>query len=66
MSLYYDGDLDKDLEQLNEFQIEAELSKKLDEIGKQIGFGRAQQILQVLWAKRLREQGLNTNGALFR
>jgi hypothetical protein len=62
MATYYDGDIDKDMEKL-----ESEPNAKaLDIIGREIGYGRAQQILQVLWANMLREQGLPTNGALFR
>ena len=62
MSLYYEGDLDKDLENL---QGQPHLAS-LETIGKEIGYGRAQQILQILWAKHLRDIGMRTNGALFR
>ena len=65
MSLYYDGDLDKDLEELREkypkFVIEG-----LALIGSQIGYGGSQRILQILWAFVLKEQGYPTEGALFR
>lgn len=65
MSLYYDGDLDKDLKELKEeysnFEIES-----LTNIGKHIGYGEAQRILQILWAKALKERGYSTEGALFR
>jgi hypothetical protein len=63
MALYYNGNLEEDLAELKEESAAADL---LDAIGKQIGYGHAQQILQVLWAKHLREQGIPTNGALFR
>jgi hypothetical protein len=62
MSLYYDSDLDKDLKQLED----QPLTETLDQIGKLIGYGRAQQIMQVLWARQLREKGYPTSGALFR
>lgn len=62
MAMYYNGDIEADMKAL-----ESEpLAKKLDEIGKEIGYGRAQQILQVLWAKMLSDRGIPTNGALFR
>lgn len=64
MATYYSGDLDSDLSQIANNQIESEAAEVLDEIGKQIGYGRAQQILQVLWAKMLCEKGLPTAGAL--
>jgi hypothetical protein len=62
MSLYYDGDVDKDIAQIDEKQ---ELAY-LDKVGKEIGYGRAQQILQILWARHLRDKGYPTSGALFR
>ena len=62
MSLYYDGDLDADLKKLEGI----EAAKLLDEVGAAIGYGRAQQILQVLWARKLREKEIPTSGALYR
>jgi hypothetical protein len=61
MALYYDGDLDKDLDGIKS---EGDVIFELDKIGKDIGYGRAQQILQILWAKSLREKGYPTSGAL--
>jgi hypothetical protein len=62
MAMYYNGDIKADMNAL-----ESEpLAKILDAIGKEIGYGRSQQMLQVLWAKSLSDRGLPTNGALFR
>ncbi len=66
MSLYYNGDLEKDLAQINEFPGEAECAELLDQIGKKIGYARSQQMLQILWARSLKEQGFPPSGALFR
>lgn len=60
---YYQGDLDKDLSSLESEPNQAAIDD-LNTIGKCIGFGRAQQILQILWAKELRNKGLPTIGAL--
>ena len=86
---YYTGNLDKDLEWVNQILV----SDELDKIGKRIGYGACQQIiqdgyynklyserlmriaviygemktcqiLQILWAKHLRECGVPTMGAL--
>ena len=64
MSTYYDGDLEKDLDQLKMNNNENYFSNILNIIGKEIGYGRTQQIVQVLWAKDLRESGYHTTGAL--
>lgn len=65
MALYYDGDLDEDLDAL-EASKDWDFAKDLDRIGLLIGYGRSQQILQLLWARHLREKGLHPSGALFR
>lgn len=62
MALYYDGDLEKDLERVKN----EPFWQELDNLGRQMGYGRAQQTLQILWAAYLREKGLPTNGALYR
>ena len=56
---YYSGNLDADLAMIQN----EPFVKELDEIGSQIGYGRSQQILQILWAKKRRDQGLPTVGA---
>jgi hypothetical protein len=61
-SMYYRGDLDKDLELLRN----EPLAQILDTIGNKIGYGRAQQILQIMWAKHLNDNGIPMSGALFR
>lgn len=66
MSVYYDGDIEKDLDAINSRPAEQSCLIELDLIGKHIGYGRAQQILQVLWAANLEKQGLPKSGALFR
>jgi len=58
--VYYCGDLEKDIASL----AGEALAPTLDAIGQQIGYGRAQQILQILWARRLHMQGIPTIGAL--
>lgn len=65
MALYYEGDLDADLAAL-EASKDGDFAKDLDKIGFLIGYGRSQQILQLLWARHLREKGLPPSGALFR
>ncbi len=65
MSLYYNGNLSLDLKLLREEYSEKELDDLVN-IGKQIGYGEAQRILQILWAKELCEKGYPTTGALFR
>ena len=60
MTEYYEGDLEKDLLAINDDQF----YKPLQSIGESIGYGRAQQILQILWAKSLDEKGISTQGAL--
>ncbi len=57
---YYAGDLEKDLLSIKDDKF----TQTLDEIGKSIGYGRAQQMLQILWAKSLKDSGVNTMGAL--
>lgn len=57
---YYRGNLAEDLLAIKD---EA-LAPELDRIGKQIGYGRAQQILQILWARHLEESNYPTIGAL--
>lgn len=65
MSLYYEGNLEEDLKCVYDTTgtVNTETLKRL---GKELGYGRCQQILQVLWAKELKDKGLPTNGALFR
>lgn len=58
---YYCGDLDEDLNKLKQCP---ELRDTLDDLGKKYGYGRCQQILQVMWAKMLRDNRNNTMGAL--
>jgi hypothetical protein len=65
MSLYYQGDLKSDLDELAKTE-DASVLLQLDQIGKSIGYGRSQQILQILWAKHLNELGYSTTGALGR
>ena len=65
MGLYYDGNLGWDLKMLREEYSEEELDN-ISNIGKQIGYGEVQRILQILWAKELDEKGYPTKGALFR
>lgn len=60
MATYYNGNLQKDLALIGD----NECKDELDIIGKKIGYGRAQQILQVLWAQKLKEDGFPTSGAL--
>jgi hypothetical protein len=60
MTTYYNGDLKRDLESIHPNE-HADVLKK---IGEEVGFGRAQQILQVLWADHLNHQDLGTLGAL--
>lgn len=57
---YYRGDLAADLARIDGESFAPELQR----IGKLIGYGRAQQILQVLWAKHLAANGYPTIGAL--
>ena len=64
MTSYYNGDLEKDLDSLQLNYTEHEITKDLDVIGRTIGYGRTQQIVQILWAKYLRESGYPTIGAL--
>ena len=60
MSKYYQGELQADLASIKDEKFTAEL----DQIGREIGYGRAQQVLQILWARYLNEQNYPTNGAL--
>ena len=60
---YYRGDLNADLASLAASP-EAETAIVLDQIAKKIGYGRAQQILQIMWARSLRDQKIPTSGAL--
>ncbi len=60
MSNYYHGDLDADLESIRALGS----AEYLDRIGQSIAYGRAQQVLQILWARHLRDKGLPTDGAL--
>lgn len=65
MSEYYDErNLERDLKDINKHPVDKSASVILDRIGKEIGYGRAQQILQILWAKDLKEQGSPAMGAL--
>jgi len=57
---YYNGNLATDLESIKN----EPLRDTLDAIGKTIGYGRAQQILQILWAQMLNEKDYPTRGAL--
>lgn len=62
MSLYYNGNLEEDLKVIETIP-ESEL---LDQLGQKLGYGRCQQILQILWAKDLENRGIPVSGALFR
>lgn len=65
MSLYYCGNVEDDMKKLYK-GCDPVIIETLDQLGMSIGYGRCQQILQILWAKQLQDRGLPTNGALFR
>lgn len=65
MSLYYDGNLESDLAEL-ESSVDAPALAQLNSLGEVYGYGRCQQILQILWAAKLKEKGYPTSGALGR
>ena len=60
MSTYYNGNVDDDLARIEDW----EEPLLLQSLGRKIGFGRCQQILQILWADELRKSGYPTSGAL--
>lgn len=65
ISVYYNGDLNKDMEKL--YSTESPyMIQQLDSLGKEIGYGRCQQVLQILWAKYLDEKGYPKQGALLK
>lgn len=58
---YYNGT--DPMAELSRFGNDAEAAE-LDKIGRKIGYGRSQQILQLLWAQNLKEQDLPMMAAL--
>ena len=60
---YYSGNIEAEIKAAMEHPGENQWVGVLNQIGSEIGFGRAQQILQTLWAKKLIASGCPSMGA---
>lgn len=61
---FYAGDPEAEIQTVLQHPEEEQWVGVLGQIGNGIGFGRAQQILQTLWARKLSQLGYPTVGAL--